>query len=548
MSILQGLASAGGNLYAAFKGEPGDDRIFYSSWGGSGKWASALTIGGNTSAGPSLGVFNGALYAAWKSEWSDPRLFFAKYNGTAWEAQAPIPNAYSDVGPALCQYNSTTFIAAWKNVFDQNFYYSVYNGHSWSPQSPMGHSGSVGPSLAFFGGQLWAAWKGAGSDQTLWCATYNGTSWSGHTQIQGATSSVGPSLAAVGDKLYAVWKGGQGDENLYLAYYPYTDGSNKVWSCQPSGQAAISGIGSSAGAAIAEYKGNLYAMCKGKDSDVSLYLAYYDGSQWHGWNNDIPGNTGPDPTTLLAAPSGSNFNYPMADSKGANVIGATVTITVTADIAPKNDLPWSFQINCNSPTQLSGANPFVWQQFMFAVVTDPTGSLICVRLNCFRQQDLPASPYLNWDSRAPRLPQGQGSLPLKNNRLPAGSQLTMSLVTNGSGAVDGFSFSMSVPGAGSINSPVITLQSTVSQVTAKNLAPISNFQAILVANNPSGDGPQDAVTFSSAQGIFLYYENNNLTATAASDESGESSNIEYGALPASYPNGEFYQVFGLNLS
>jgi hypothetical protein len=381
VGVLQGLA-ANGDLFAAWKGDPDDDRIFYSSWGGSGNWAPALTIDGNTSAGPSLGVFNGSLYAAWKGEWSDPRLFFAKYSGSGWQEQAQIPNVYSDVGPALCQFSETQFIAAWKNVFDQNLYFSIYDGQNWSAQSPMGHSSSAGPSLAFFDGQLWAAWMG--SDQTLWCATYNGTGWSGHTQIQGATASVGPSLAAVGATLYAIWKGGEGDENLYLAYYPYTDGLNKVWSCQPLGQTPISGIGSSAGAALAEYQGNLYAMCKGKDSDVNLYLAYYDGSQWHGWNNDIPGNTGPDPTTLLATPSGSNVNYLMADNQSANVVGATVTITVTADIVPENDLSWAFQINCYGPTNLSGANPFVWQQFMFSVITDGTGSLICVRINCFR--------------------------------------------------------------------------------------------------------------------------------------------------------------------
>jgi hypothetical protein len=548
MGIVQGLA-ANGNLFAAWKGEPDDDRIFYSSWDGRSKWMPALTIDGNTSVGPSLGVFNGALYAAWKGEWSDPRLFFAKYNGSGWESQAQIANVYSDVGPALCQYNSTTFIAAWKNVFDQNLYYSTYDGHNWSEPSATGHSSSVGPALVFFDGKVWAAWKGAESDQTLWYATYNGANWSTHTQIQGAASSSGPSLAAVGDKLYALWKGGEGDENLYLAYYPYADGQKQLWSCQPSGQVAISGIGSSSGAAISEYQGNLYAICKGKDSDVSLYLARYDGSEWHGWNNDIPGNTGPDPTTLLATPSGSNFNYPMADSQGASVIGATVTVTVTAAITPKNDLPWSFQVNCNGPSKSSGPNAFIWQQYMFAIVTDDTGSLICVRLNCFRAQDEgPETPYLNWDSRAPRLAPGKGSLPLSKNTLPKGSQLTMSLATNGSGDVEGFSFSMSVPGAGSINSPVITLQSIASQVGPENLAPISNFQAILVANNPSGDGTADSVKFSSAQGIFLYDENNNLVATPASDESGESSNIQYGALPASYPNGEFYQVFGLKLS
>ena len=39
MGVLQGLVSNGAYLYAAWKGEPDDDRIFYSRWNGTGKWA-----------------------------------------------------------------------------------------------------------------------------------------------------------------------------------------------------------------------------------------------------------------------------------------------------------------------------------------------------------------------------------------------------------------------------------------------------------------------------------------------------------------------------
>jgi hypothetical protein len=127
MGVLQGLISNknDGYLYAAWKGEPDDDRIFYSRWKGSGKWAPAspmgsATVSGNSSAGPSLGMFGQSLYAAWKGEWSDPRLFVAKFGSSNWEAQHQIPNAYSDVGPALCSFSSTQLIAAWKNVFDSS--------------------------------------------------------------------------------------------------------------------------------------------------------------------------------------------------------------------------------------------------------------------------------------------------------------------------------------------------------------------------------------------------------------------------------------------
>ena len=227
MGVLQGLVDHDGYLYAAWKGEPGDDRIFYSRWNGAGEWTPALpmasvTVGGNTSVGPSLGVFNRALYAAWKGEWSDPRIFFAKYNGSNWEAQKQILNIYSAVGPALCTFGGKLF-AAWKNAFDQELYFATYDGSNWSDQSQIaGVGSSVGPSMATFGGKLYAVWKGAGTDESLYYAYYDGTRWSGQTpgslqtQIPGAASSVGASLAGVGDKLYAVWKGPSGDESSLL--------------------------------------------------------------------------------------------------------------------------------------------------------------------------------------------------------------------------------------------------------------------------------------------------------------------------------------------
>jgi hypothetical protein len=330
LGVLQGLVSHGVYLYAAWKGEPDDDRIFYSRWKGSGNWEPAspmgsATVAGNSSAGPSLGVFGSTLYAAWKGEWSDPRLFFARFDGSksVWETQIQIPNAYSDVGPALCAFSNTQLVASWKSI-DQSLWYATYSGSKWTAPSEIpGVASSVGPSLASFGGKVYAAWKGEGSDEGLYYAFYDGTKWSGQspgsnqTQIPGVGSSVGPSLAAVvGGNLYAVWKGEGSDESLYYAFY---DGTK--WSGQSPGsnQTQIAGIGSNIGAATAEFKGNVYAMCKGKDADTSLYTAEYTVSSksWSGWSNAVPGNTGPDPTSLLPTPSGGNSNYVLSDSTGA---------------------------------------------------------------------------------------------------------------------------------------------------------------------------------------------------------------------------------------
>jgi len=92
--------------------------------------------------------------------------------------------------------------------------------------------------------------------------------------------------------------------------------------------------------AIAEFNGKLYATYKGQNRDVSLYNANYDGTSWSGRSNDIPGNTGQDDDgALVAAASGGNINYAFADSNGASLTGASVTILVSVACvsAPKRD-------------------------------------------------------------------------------------------------------------------------------------------------------------------------------------------------------------------
>jgi hypothetical protein len=540
MGVLQGLVNNGnGYLYAAWKGEPDDDRIFYSRWDDNGKWMSALTIPGNTSAGPALGVFRGSVYAAWKGEWSDPRLFFSRYDGPNWEAQSQIPNAYSDTGPALCSMGGN-LIAVWKNVFDQSLYFATFDGGTWTTPSKMGGVGSsVGPSLAAYDGKLYAVWKGEGSDQRLWFAIYDGTSWSGQTpgsdqtQIPNVGTSTGASLAVLGTNLYAVWKGEDSDESLWYATY---DGAG--W----SGQTQIAGVGTSLGAALAEFNGTLYAMCKGPDSDVSLYNAEWNGSVWSGWANDVPGNTGPDTYTLLAAPAGGNINYLLADSKGAAtgttvpLRGTTVTIIVVDDIVPdngENGVPenYAFQINCLGPSQTSESDAFIWQQYGFRIAFNQ----LFFWVNTFDQG---YNQIINWDSRPPRM--SDGVVSLQNNRLPKGWQLTTTLVADSNGTVTGFGFSVAQPDGTILNPPAKTLLSLNTTVVPSNLAPIINYQAILV-----GENGRATTNFLAGKGIFQCYADNYLSIAVSEDESGEESNVTYSSLPSSYPNGEFYQLFGI---
>jgi tectonin-like protein len=238
--------------------------------------------------------------------------------------------------------------------------------------------------------------------------------------------------------------------------------------------------------------------------------------------------------TLLPTPTRGNTNYLLADSDGGAVTGTTVTITVVEDIVPDNVEAYSFQINCNSPSQPSGAAPFVWQQYGFAIAANE----LFFWVNCYRQQDLPGSPHIQWDSRPPRMPNNTGVVSLANNTLPKGWQLTTTLVTDANSNVTGFTFSIAQPGGTVLNSPTVMLTSlNTSSDVSGNLAPILNFQAILVGENGGHTTDFEA----GGSGIFLCYATKSLTATASEDESGEGSNVGYSSLPASYPGGEFYQ-------
>ena len=296
MSITQGLHRYQSDLYAAWKGEVDDDRLFYSSFDGR-TWQNQTTIPGNSSIGPSLATFGNKLYAAWKGERSDHRLFYAGFDGKTWDNQDTIPGN-SSVGPALAAFNGALY-AAWKGEqYDQRLFYAPFDGASWSAQQQIpGVASSVGPSLAAFGNKLYAAWKGMDCDQCLWYASFDGANWSAQQQIPGVASSIGPSLAVFENRLCAAWKGSDRDQRLWYAFF---DGAN--WSAQQQ----IPGVGSSLGPALAVFRDKLYAIWKG-ESDQRIWYASFDGAKWSG-QATLPGNTGQDPIRIIFVPD-VHLNY-----------------------------------------------------------------------------------------------------------------------------------------------------------------------------------------------------------------------------------------------
>jgi hypothetical protein len=269
-------------LYAAWKGVPGDDRLFYSPFNGS-TWAAQALVPGSSSTGASLAVFNGSLYAAWKGEGGDQRLWFSSFNGSAWAPQREM-TGFSSVGPSLAVFNGDLY-AAWKGEYlDQRIWLASFDGSAWSGQTQLpGVGTSMGPSLAVFNNMLYAAWKGQWTDERLWFSSYRGSTWAPQQVIPGA-SSMGPSLAVFNGRLYAAWKGESTDQRLWYSYY---NGSS--WAPQQ----LIPGF-SSIGPSLAVFNGTLYAIWKGEGADVRLWYSSFNGSSWSA-QSLIPGvGSGPD--------------------------------------------------------------------------------------------------------------------------------------------------------------------------------------------------------------------------------------------------------------
>jgi hypothetical protein len=350
MSVCQGLCGYGSSVFAAWKGEVGDDRLFFGTFNGTSWDDQGNTIPGNSSVGPALAATaNGLIYAAWKGEDdNDDRLFYAPYNVSkqTWSSQTQIPNVASSIGPALAAIGNTLY-AAWVGTNnDLSMHFASFDPSNQNPtwsslpgipatDVPAVTSSSIGPALAAIGPTLYAAW--ADVNGILHYASLNTSAptptWSSPTQIPNALSSIGPSLAALGGTLYAAWKGEGNDQGLYYASF---DPSNKnpTWSAH----AVIPNASSSIGPALAALGSTLYAIWTGPGSNQSLYYASFVPSNKNPtWSNPatVGGNSGQDMVPPPIGGLGSNSNYLLyggSCNPATNLGQLSVTIEITEDI------------------------------------------------------------------------------------------------------------------------------------------------------------------------------------------------------------------------
>jgi hypothetical protein len=531
MSITQGLYQFNGNLYAAWKGEVGDDRLFYASFNGT-KWQSEnVHIPGNSSVGPSLASPNKtALYAAWKGENgdSDQRLFYSSYNGSVWAAQIQIPGVASSVGPSLGVFNGVLY-AAWKGEEgDNQIYWSYLDGSIWQPQQKIpGASSLIGPSLAEYNGQLFAGWVGL-NEPTLQFLEFNGSSWQAAPVIPGNPgSSIGVSLAPLGNSLYAAWKGEGTDEGIYYAVL-----TNGTW----TGQTQIPNVGSSIGPALAAYGSNIYAMWKGEGNDQSLYYAKLNGS----WSTQktLPGNTGQDSVIAPGGGLASSSNYLIGSGNCANLLNPSVTIQITEDLVVAPGVPnFGFQMNCYSPKHAKVA----WQQYLIVPHLDSE------TVSCGYQGYLDGAGQLMNGASTISLATPNGSI------IPANWVFVFSLKCDPNGNIYEANFSASDPKANppwSTPYPLDLYNLTLNSggpVTIADLAPIVAFQLNIVG--PAGSS--STAVFTSGAGIITYAADNPLTAfpvmpacAEITNPTAEVSNSYYTTVPAG-ASGTLVQNFGV---
>jgi hypothetical protein len=239
---------------------------------------------------------------------------------------------------------------------------------------------------------------------------------------------------------------------------------------------------------------------------------------------------------------GSASNYVLADNC-QQLTGVTVTIDVTEDLvaappAAGEEHGFAFQLNAYSPKNT--ANPqdpdwIEWQQYIIGV--RPTSVVGAVN---------------NWTNAS--FSTGVQTInsptqlllhPPQPDMIPAGTKLTITLLTDQTGAVNGVTFA-ATPGQSQTLLLTSLTKSSGDAVTSADLAPVVAFELNLV-----GPGESKTANLISGAGTISYAAANSLepldalpACVATTTGTAEKSNSVYGELPSN-PSTFFSQWFGV---
>ena len=176
-----------------------------------------------SSVGPSLAVFGGKMYAVWKGDGGDEGIWWSHFDGSSWIPPIGCPAGFAtSARPALTVWArgaEQKLVMAWKGQgMTELIHFAMFDGTAWGhvEQVPGPVITNDGPALAVFKGQLYFAWRGGGEDERICYCSYDGTTWSGPSSLPVPfAGSFGPALVVYHDQLYIAWKGREGDSKIW---------------------------------------------------------------------------------------------------------------------------------------------------------------------------------------------------------------------------------------------------------------------------------------------------------------------------------------------
>ena len=249
-------------LYIAYRGEPEDRRLRWSSFDGQGlspRFSSPQILEDRGSwDGPALANLGAKLYMAWRGVEDDVRLFWAtaelRENRAHWSEQHSLDDRGSTSQPALAVYQDKLFMA-WRGATedDSRLFWATFDGMNWSRSQVLDDRGSFsGPALAEFHGKLFMAWRGIEFDHRIFWATFDGTLWSPQQVLDDRGSQDGPALCVFRDNLYMFLRGPREDRKLFFS--TLDESSSGLW----SGPRILEPLMSEARPAVAVFRNQLY--------------------------------------------------------------------------------------------------------------------------------------------------------------------------------------------------------------------------------------------------------------------------------------------------
>jgi hypothetical protein len=216
------LAAHNGRLFIAWKGDGNDQlNVAAVNLDGAGSptgFSSKVVLGDTSPLSPSLASAGGALYLAWRGDGNDNLNVMVSTDNGATFGHKLVSAETSSQAPVLGTFKGALMIG-WSG--DGNDHLNV--ARVATNPAPTGLAGKVtlgdtsprSPALCEFDGRLYIAWKGDGNDHLNLMSSTDGQTFADKT-ISPETSPEAPSLAVDNGVLYIGWKG-DGNDNLNVA-------------------------------------------------------------------------------------------------------------------------------------------------------------------------------------------------------------------------------------------------------------------------------------------------------------------------------------------